>query len=215
MKAMNLDPAALRVLGSLMEKEMTTPELYSLSVNSLIAAANQKSSREPVMELTEDQVRGALDVLDAHELISVSRDSRVPKYEHRIRTTLGLRRDETALICLLLLRGSQTPGELRGRAERMYVFEDLSSVQAALDRLAQRETPLVRPLPKAPGSREGRTIHLLGGHPGISTEDDNSVTLIPLPDLSTQLLGRIADLELRVGRLEENLKAGRTSEQQT
>ena len=168
MKAMNLDPAALRVLGSLMEKEMTTPELYPLSVNSLIAAANQKSSREPVMELTEDQVRGALDVLDAHELISVSRDSRVPKYEHRIRTTLGLRRDETALICLLILRGPQTPGELRGRAERMYVFEDLTSVQAALDRLAQRETPLVRPLAKAPGSREGRTIHLLGGHPTIS-----------------------------------------------
>ncbi len=159
---MELDRVSLRVLGALMEKEMTTPEAYPLSLNSLIAAANQKTSREPVMDLSEEQTREALEVLRAHELVDVSRDARVPKYEHRIRTVLNLRRDETALICLLLLRGPQTPGELRGRAERMFSFDDIVAVQAALERLASRENPLVRALARQVGSRETRYTHLLG-----------------------------------------------------
>ena len=142
---------------------MTTPDGYPLSVNSLISAANQRSSRDPVMELNEDAVRTALDTLAAHELVNQARDgSRVPRFEHRIRTVLNLRRDETAVLCLLLLRGPQTPGELRSRSDRMHSFDDLASVQATLDRLAARETPLVMALSRQPGSREIRSIHLLG-----------------------------------------------------
>jgi uncharacterized protein YceH (UPF0502 family) len=160
---MQLDAKSLRVLGALMEKEMTTPDLYPLTVNSLIAASNQRSSRDPVMELSEDEVRDALGVLEENELVTEARDNgRVPKYEHRIRTVLNLRRDETAVICLLLLRGPQTPGELRSRSDRMHSFDELGAVQSTLDRLASRESPLVAVLPKAPGSREARWMHLLG-----------------------------------------------------
>jgi len=160
---MPLDLASLRVLGALMEKEMITPDAYPLTVNSIIAAANQRSSRDPVMDMTEDEVRTALHILQDLELVAPARDSgRAPRYEHRIRTVLNLRRDETAVMCLLLLRGPQTPGELRSRSDRMFQFDELASVQATLDRLAARETPLVVVLPKAPGSREARWMHLLG-----------------------------------------------------
>lgn len=135
---MTLNFEALRVLGALMEKEMTTPDAYPLSLNALVAAANQRSSRDPVTDLTEDEVRSALDVLEAHELVNGTRGSRVPRYEHRIRTVLALRRDETAVLCLLLLRGPQTAGELRGRSDRMFQFDDLAAVQATLDRMAAR-----------------------------------------------------------------------------
>jgi len=160
---MQLNLHSIRVLGALMEKEMTTPDTYPLTVNSLIAAANQRSSRDPVMDMTEDEVRTAIHMLQDLELVSAARDTgRVPRYEHRIRTVLNLRRDETAVICLLLLRGPQTPGELRSRADRMYQFDELASVQSTLDRLAARESSLVAVLPKAPGSREARWMHLLG-----------------------------------------------------
>jgi len=160
---MHLDPASLRVLGALMEKEMTTPDLYPLTVNSLIAASNQRSSRDPVMDLTEDEVRTALHKLQDLELVAPARDSgRAPRYEHRIRTVLNLRRDETAVLCLLLLRGPQTPGELRSRSDRMHSFDELAQVQSTLDRLATREEPLVVILPRTPGSREARWTHLLG-----------------------------------------------------
>ncbi len=160
---MKLDAASLRVLGALMEKEMTTPDLYPLSVNALVAAANQRSSRDPVMDLTEDEVRTALDRLAANDLVAQAREGgRVTRYEHRIRTVLSLRRDETAILCLLLLRGPQTQGELRSRADRMFAFDDLAAVQAGLDRLAAREEPVVAALARAPGSRETRFVHLLG-----------------------------------------------------
>ena len=113
------DPASLRVLGALMEKEMTTPDLYPLSINALVAAANQRSSRDPVMNLSADEVRQALHGLEHAGLVTPAREGgRVARYEHRIRTVLNLRRDETAVLCLLLLRGPQTPGELRSRADR-------------------------------------------------------------------------------------------------
>jgi uncharacterized protein len=163
---MHLDQPSLRVLGALMEKEMTTPDLYPLTVNSLIAASNQRSSRDPVMDLSEDEVRTALHKLQDLELIAPARESgRVPRYEHRIRTVLNLRRDETAVLCLLLLRGPQTPGELRSRADRMHSFEELAQVQSTLDRLAARDEPLVAILPRTPGSREARWTHLLGDAP--------------------------------------------------
>jgi uncharacterized protein YceH (UPF0502 family) len=160
---MNLSPDSLRVLGSLMEKEMVTPDAYPLSLNALVAAANQRSSRDPVTDYTEDEVRTALRKLEEKELVAPVRDSiRVPKFEHRIRTVLNLRRDETAVICLLLLRGPQTPGELRSRSDRMFPFDDLAQTQATLERLAARDQPLVAALPRLPGSREQRWAHLLG-----------------------------------------------------
>ena len=182
---MTLDAVQLRVLGALIEKEITTPENYPLSLNSLIAACNQRSSRDPVLDLTEDEVRQAVHSLEDMDIVAPVRDARVPKYEHRIRTVLNLRRDETAILCLLLLRGLQTPGELRGRADRMYSFDDIGSVQATLERLAGRGTdkadsaqsandhPLVVMLPRQPGSRESRFAHLLGG-PIVSGEASRS-----------------------------------------
>lgn len=190
---MQLDLTSLRVLGALMEKEMTTPDLYPLTVNSLVSAANQRSSRDPVMELTEDDVRNALDTLRQHELATPARDSgRVVRFEHRIRTVLNLRRDETAVLCLLLLRGPQTPGELRSRSDRMHSFEELGAVQTTLDRLAAREMPLVAVLPKAPGSREARWMHLLG---------DPSAVPVAAPAGAIER----TSLEERVRRLEERL----------
>ena len=198
---MILDPASQRVLGALMEKEMTTPELYPLSVNALLAACNQKSSREPVMQLSEEEVRAALDSLAVQDLVSSSRDSRVVRFEHRIRTVLQLRRDETAMICLLLLRGAQTPGELRSRSDRMFSFDDLSQVQGTLERLASRPDPLASALARAPGSREVRWIHLLGKvdgnlRPALSEETVE-------PDEVARLMAQLRALEGRVRRLEE------------
>ncbi len=167
---MNLSVVELRVLGALMEKEITTPENYPLSLNAVLAASNQRSSREPVMTLAEDEVRSALYALEQRRWVAMAREGRVAKFEHRIRTVLQLRRDETAVLCLLVLRGPQTVGELRGRAGRMYGFDDLEAVTATLGRMASRaqgtgagETgPLVELLPRQAGSREGRYRHLLG-----------------------------------------------------
>lgn len=167
---MTLDPVPVRVLGALIEKEIVTPENYPLSLNALVNACNQKSSREPVMELNEDEVRQALHLLEDAGLTSTVRDSRVAKFEHRARTVLNLRRDETAVLCLLLLRGPQTPGELRARADRLYSFDGIEAVEGTLSRLMapaaegeQAQRPLVAMLPRQPGSREVRYMHLLGG----------------------------------------------------
>jgi uncharacterized protein YceH (UPF0502 family) len=174
---MHLDPNSQRVLGALMEKEMTTPDAYPLTVNALIAASNQRSSRDPVMDLSEDEVRTALHKLQDLELVAPARDSgRAPRYEHRIRTVLNLRRDETAVLCLLLLRGPQTPGELRSRSDRMHSFDELASLQSTLDRLASRETPLVAVLPRQPGSREARWTHLLGDPAQMTTPQPSTPT---------------------------------------
>ncbi len=167
---LQLSTVEARVLGALMEKEVTTPEYYPLSLNALVAACNQKSSREPVMQLSEREVETALRSLNAMELVRADHGSRVERYENRARTVLHLRRDETALLCLLLLRGPQTPGELRGRADRLFAFDDVAHVAAALQRLtsvgdenSQRVEPLVRVLSRQPGSREPRYMHLLTG----------------------------------------------------
>lgn len=157
-----------RVAGSLIEKETTTPEYYPLSLNALVNACNQKSSRDPVLELTEREVRGALSAMEDGGLIRVLADARVSKFEHRLREGLGepyLRRDEVAVICLLLLRGPQTPAELRARAERLYSFDDSLAVQTTLERLAARSEPVTRVMPRQPGAREARWQHLLSGEP--------------------------------------------------
>jgi uncharacterized protein YceH (UPF0502 family) len=230
---MTLDPVQLRVLGALIEKEIVTPEAYPLSLNSLVAACNQKSSREPVMELTEDEVRQALHTLEDLQLAAVVRDARVPKYEHRARTVLNLRRDETALICLLLLRGPQTPGELRSRADRLYSFDGLDAVENTLARLTvsseQTEDnldatrPLVTILPRQPGSREARYAQLLGGtiesapvtreshHSGPSGESvvpPLALRLAEIESYVSALQAAMLAMEERIARLEAAVPAG-------
>jgi uncharacterized protein YceH (UPF0502 family) len=159
-----LSDVEARVLGCLVEKEITTPEYYPLSLNALIHACNQKSNRDPHMNLGEDAVRAALRALGEQTLSrSASGDSRVAKYEHRLADTFNFTRPETAILCELLLRGPQTPGELRSRAERMHPFEDLSVVQSTLRHLMEREPPLVKLLPRQTGSKEARYAHLLSG----------------------------------------------------
>ena len=160
-----LDEVECRVLGSLLEKEVTTPEYYPLSLNAVVNACNQKSNRDPVMNLDEGKVHQTLRSLEGQSLVrSVSpADSRVTKYEHRLQEAFNFYRHETAILCLLLLRGPQTPGELRSRSERMHSFDDLSAVQSSLQHLMKREPPLVKPLPRQPGTKETRYAHLLSG----------------------------------------------------
>src|SRR5215467_13695225 len=138
--ALQLSEAEVRVLGALVEKETTTPDYYPLSLNALVNACNQKSNRDPVMTLDEDAVRQALRSLSEQALVrSAGGDSRVAKFEHRLNELYNFHRHEIAVLCVLLLRGPQTPGELRNRAERMHAFEDLESVHNALNLLAKRE----------------------------------------------------------------------------
>jgi uncharacterized protein YceH (UPF0502 family) len=160
-----LTAAQARVLGALVEKEVTTPDYYPLSLNALINACNQRSNREPVTDLDEDTVRMALHGLEDKGLAgrTKSADSRVTKYEHWLGEAFNFNRAETALICVLLLRGPQTPGELRGRTERMHPFEELTDVAAGLQKLMEREPPLVAVLPRQPGTKESRYAHLLSG----------------------------------------------------
>ncbi|HEY6374245.1 MAG TPA: YceH family protein [Edaphobacter sp.] len=213
---MKLDPVQTRVLSSLIEKEITTPENYPLSLNALVNACNQRSSRDPVLELTEDEVRQALHTLAELNLTSTVHDSRVPKFEHRIRTVLNLRRDETAVLCLLMLRGPQTPGELRNRADRLYTFDDIAAVQSTLDRLASRPPveedtsnpmgtgPLTTILPRQPGSRESRHAHLLSGQPESSATHHR-----PAPDNTDEptAIERIAQMETEIALLSASLQA--------
>jgi uncharacterized protein YceH (UPF0502 family) len=152
-----------RVLGVLIEKEINTPEYYPLSLNAAVNACNQKSSREPVMELSESDVRTALFEMDQMGLVKTIAESRATKFEHRVRDVLNLRRDEVAVICLLLLRGPQTSAELRARTERMYSFDDNAAVMTTLERMAAREEPLTQLMERQPGAREARWVHLLSG----------------------------------------------------
>lgn len=170
-----LSEVECRVLGSLVEKEVTTPEYYPLSLNALINACNQKSNRDPIMNLDESAVRDALRSLETQSLIrSVSpADSRVTKYEHRLQETFNFYRHEIAILCLLLLRGPQTPGELRSRSDRMHTFDDLSAVQSSLQHLMKRDPPLVHALPRQPGTKETRYGHLLSGEKAYSEPNAN------------------------------------------
>jgi len=160
-----LTETEVRVLGSLIEKDITTPEYYPLSLNALVNACNQKTNRDPVMQLDEDVVRNALEGLEQQRMAGPARgaDSRVTKYEQQLQEVFNFTRPEIAVLCVLLLRGPQTPGELRGRAERMHRFETLDDVQSALQKLMQREPPLAKVLPRQPGTKESRYAHLLAG----------------------------------------------------
>ncbi len=152
-----------RVLGSLLEKEVATPEYYPLSLNALVNACNQKSNREPVVQYDEDTVETALDILREKGLAlrSTGRDSRVPKHAQRFTEKFNLGRREAAIVCVLLLRGPQTTGELRGRTERLFTFDDLEAVESTLHRLA--EMGFTKQLPRQPGTKEPRWAHLMCG----------------------------------------------------
>ena len=192
----HLNEVEARVLGSLIEKEITTPDYYPLSLNALVNACNQKNNREPVMNLSEDAVRDALGGLQNQRLAGPARgaDSRVAKYEHRVQEVFNFTRSETAIICVLLLRGPQTPGELRGRTERMFRFEHLDDVQATLQRLMERDPPRVKMLPRQPGTKESRYAHLLSGDVEGSSQSSGAAAQ-----------GAGADTDGRIARLEEDL----------
>ena len=207
-----LDEVEVRVLGALLEKEITTPEYYPLSLNALINACNQKSNRDPVMALDESAVRDALDSLTGKNLVghASSADSRVPKYTHHLQEVFNFDRRESAVLCVLMLRGPQTPGELRGRTERMYKFDDLSVVESAVHRLMEREPPLAMKLPRQPGTKDSRYAHLLSGEleewsaqaelPTAASpagQDDERITRLET-ELET-LRNEVADLRQQLG----------------
>ena len=196
---LRLTATEVRVLGSLIEKDITTPEYYPLSLNALVNACNQKSNREPVMQLDEDAVRSALEGLQQQRMAGPARgaDSRVTKYEQRLQEVFNFTRPEIAVLCVLLLRGPQTPGELRGRAERLHRFEALEDVQSALQKLMQREPPLAKILPRQPGTKESRYAHLLAGD--VAGLEESSPVGAPVGP-------NTADAE-RVVRLEEEVAA--------
>jgi uncharacterized protein YceH (UPF0502 family) len=201
--AIRLSEVAARVLGALVEKEITTPEYYPLSLNALVNACNQKTNREPVMNLDDDAVTAALRSLSDLELAGAAdtNDSRVRKYEHRLQEAFNFTRPETAVLCVLLLRGPQTPGEIRGRGERLHHFEELSDVQAGLQKLMQREPALVKVLPRQPGTKESRYVHLLSGD--VTDSAGEAATLVREP-ASVSNGGENAD---RIARLESELAA--------
>jgi len=160
-----LTDVEVRVLGSLIEKDITTPDYYPLSLNALVNACNQKNNRDPVMTLEDDAVSHALATLQEKRLAGPASgaDSRVTKYEHRLQEVFNFDRREIAILCVLLLRGPQTPGELRSRTERMYRFEALDDIVSTLDRLGQRQPPLAAILPRQPGTKESRYLQLFSG----------------------------------------------------
>jgi uncharacterized protein len=202
----SLSDIEARVLGSLVEKEITTPEYYPLSLNALINACNQKSNREPAMTLDEDAVRSAIRSLNdlGFTRFASTTDSRVGKYEHRLNETFNFHRHEIAILCVLLLRGPQTPGELRTRTERMYAFEDLESVHNALNLLAKREPSLVKVLPRQPGTKESRYAHLLSPLPEGSETGATHSSAVPKTEGPGQT-SRVAELEAEVARLRSDI----------
>ena len=201
-----LNPAEARVLGALVEKDITTPDYYPLSLNALINACNQKNNREPVTNFDEETVRLALRNLSDKRLAGPASgaDGRVTKYEHRMQEVFNFTRQETALICVLLLRGPQTPGELRGRTERMYQFEHLDDVLSGLQQLMRREPPLAKALGRRPGTKEIRYAHLLSGdveaweppaETASSSASADAERLIQLEEKVATLQAEVAELK--------------------
>jgi len=194
-----------RVLGSLIEKDITTPDYYPMSLNALVNACNQKNNRDPVMTLDEGAVRDALATLQEKRMAGPASgaDSRVTKYEHRLQEAFNFDRREIAVICVLLLRGPQTPGELRGRTDRMYHFEALEDIVSTLDRLAHREPPLAAVLPRQPGTKESRYMHLFSGEPPEQGVMERVIPAAAAP--GNPLSDRVATLEEQVVRLRSEL----------
>lgn len=192
-----LAPLAIRVLATLVEKQRTVPDTYPLSLNTLAAGCNQKTSRNPVMEAGEADLLLALESLKAHGFVSEVSGSRVTRFAHAFEKTLGVPTQAAALLTVLMLRGPQTAGELRLNCERLHRFADISSVEAFLEELAGRpQGALVVELPRLPGARENRWMHLLGGEPEIEASPSRPVTTAS---------AEMAALHLRVDQLEADL----------
>jgi uncharacterized protein len=201
-----LDAAEVRVLGSLLEKEQTNPETVPMTVNALIAACNQKTNREPVMQLSEDQVVTALDWMRQEVLAWRSEGARTERWQQSVSRRWGLDRAGKALITLLLLRGPQTPGELRTRSERLYPFATLEEAEEALRRLAAEDEPLVMELPRRPGQKEARWTHLIGeASPEPEPEEVFEGVTDPTAPPRAALASRVERLEEVVERLAAEL----------
>jgi uncharacterized protein YceH (UPF0502 family) len=205
-----LDAVEVRVLGALLEKSISTPEYYPLSLNALVNACNQKSNRDPVMVLDEETVRNAGSALGHKGMVAFLRDARTTKYEHRLAEVLNLGRREEAVLCELLIRGPQTPGELRGRTERLHPMEDIADVQSTLQRMAEREPALVASLPRQPGTKEIRWAHLLSGEPALPEAAAASYRpAASTPGLAERVVAmeqQIAGLQTQVASLNEKIE---------
>jgi len=203
-----LHPIEVRVLGALLEKDIATPEYYPLTVNSLQNACNQKSSREPLVSYDETTVQRALELLkNKGFVIRVSgAGHRVEKYGHRLGEKLNLGRRELALLCVLMLRGPQTTGELRGRTERMHDFADVDEVERVLESLASLAEPLVARAPR------GRWVQLLGGQPEPSTESDIAPTAVPVSKVEERIVAldrEVSQLKQQVAQLQQQFEGFR------
>ncbi|TFZ04443.1 YceH family protein [Ramlibacter rhizophilus] len=197
-----LSPSEIRVLGVLSEKQRTVPDSYPLTVNALVSGCNQKTSRNPVMDLSDAQAQASLDSLKALSLVTETSGGRVYRYGHNLDGVLRIPSQSIALLTVLMLRGPQTPGELRIASERMHNFADISSVEAFLEELAERPAgALVRKLARLPGARESRWTHLLGGEPA----DDESAGPTEAGASEDLSLGEVAALKAHVARLEAEL----------
>ena len=210
-----LSEIEIRVLGALIEKELTTPEYYPLSLNALVNACNQKSNRDPVMNLDENTASEALRNLHKENLAGPAdaMDNRVKKFGHRLQEAFNLDRREIAVFCELLLRGPQTPGELRSRADRMYRFDDLGQVQSTLKRLMERDPPLAKMLARQPGTKEARYRQLLLGDVQIQARETAPEAATEGSISSSERMGRIENdvrlLQSEVAELKEQLAAFR------
>jgi uncharacterized protein len=201
-----LDAVEIRVLGCLLEKQQLTPEYYPLTVNALVAACNQRSSREPVMDLTEAEVVAALDRLAEHVLVWKSAGARSERWLHNLDRRWQLDAPTKAVVTLLFLRGPQTPGELRGRSERMHAFATPGEVEEVLRRLAAGPEPMVVELARQPGRKETRWAHLAGGLPESPVAP---AAVAAAAERATDLAEAIARLEARVAELEAALASVR------
>ena len=205
------------MLGALVEKDITTPDYYPLSLNALINACNQKNNREPVTNFDEETVRLALRNLSDKRLAGPAggADGRVTKYEHRLQEVFNFTRPETAILCVLLLRGPQTPGELRGRTERMHRFEDLDEVLSGLQQLMRREPPLAKALGRRPGTKEIRYAHLLSGdveawdppaETASSSGSADAERLIQLEEKVAALQAEVAELKQQIAEFRKQFE---------
>lgn len=202
-----LSPVAVRILGSLIEKELATPEYYPLTLNALVNACNQKSNRDPVMALTDEQVQEGLEDLRREQLIYKSSEGvRTTRYCHHLDGLLHLEREEMAVLALLLLRGAQTVGELRTRCERMYSFPDLQAVETVLENLATHEPQLIIRLPRQAGHKENRYIDLLRAQESFTTTAQEFETS-PNHQQPPTTSDRISRLEQEVSVLREEVAA--------
>lgn len=200
-----LDPVEIRILGALMEKQLSTPEYYPLTLNALVAACNQKSNREPVMELSEQEIARALDRLQDEKLVWRVMGGRAVRFDHNLDNVWHLKRGEKAVMTLLFLRGPQTAGELRGRSDRLQSFETVAEVEELLRDMAAHSEPLVRELPRRPGQKEERWAHTVGG--AIVETAPAAIESSDARPSGEPLSARVQRLEEQVAALTEELRA--------